>query len=68
MTVDRAIPAPEVQDADNVFPVRMTTPETETKWWLPGMTGVVKISAGNRPIWWIASRSLVDYLRLLFWY
>lgn len=68
MSVARAVPAPTVQDADNVFPVRMTDPETRAEWWVPGMTGVVKISAGTRPVWWLASRRLVDYLRLLLWF
>lgn len=68
MNVARAVPAPEVQDADNVFPVRMTSPAKPADWWLPGMTGVVKISAGTKPVWWIASRRLVDYLRLLLWF
>lgn len=68
MSVARVVPAPAVQDGDNVFPVRMTDPEIRADWWLPGMTGVVKISVGTRPMWWIASRRLVDYLRLLFWF
>lgn len=68
MSVARAVPAPEVQDADNVFPVRMSDPDTRADWWVPGMTGVVKISAGTQPVWWLASRSLVDYLRLLLWF
>ena len=68
MSVARTVPAPAVQDADNVFPVRMSDPETRADWWVPGMTGVVKISAGTRPVWWLASRRLVDYLRLLLWF
>ena len=68
MSVARAVPAPAVQDGDNVFPVRMTDPELRADWWVPGMTGVVKISVGTRPMWWLASRRLIDYLRLLFWF
>lgn len=71
MTVERIIPAAQVQDADNVFPVRMAMSQDGTAkadWWLPGMTGVAKISVGYRPIGWIATRRIADYLRLLFWY
>lgn len=68
MNIVRIVPAPKVQDADNVFPVRMTAPEEVAGWWLPGMTGVVKVSAGTRPIWWIGSRRFLDYLRLLLWF
>ena len=68
MSIVRVVPAPKVQDADNVFPVRMTDPEEIADWWLPGMTGVIKISAGNRPLWWIGSRRFLDYLRLLLWF
>lgn len=71
MSVDRIIPAAEVQDADNVFPIRMGNLDgdnPDTGWWLPGMTGVAKISVGNKPIGWIATRRISDYLRLLLWY
>jgi multidrug efflux pump subunit AcrA (membrane-fusion protein) len=71
MSVDRIIPAAEVQDADNVFPIRMGNLEgynPDTGWWLPGMTGVAKISVGKKPIGWIATRRISDYLRLLLWY
>lgn len=68
--VDRIIPAAQVQDSENVFPIRMGGTESDTPqadWWLPGMTGVAKISAGTRPLGWIATRRIADYLRLLFW-
>jgi hypothetical protein len=70
-SVDRIIPAAAVQDADNVFPIRMAEVDENAappQWWLPGMTGVAKISAGKKPIGWIATRRINDYLRLLLWY
>jgi biotin carboxyl carrier protein len=69
--VDRIIPAAAVQDTDNVFPIRMETLEgsvSQADWWLPGMTGIAKISVGTKPIGWIATRRINDYLRLLLWY
>lgn len=69
--VDRIIPAAAVQDAQNVFPVRMGDLDdgaNTTDWWLPGMTGVAKISVGKKPLGWIATRRISDYLRLWLWY
>lgn len=67
LSVRGVIPAAAVQDGDNVFPVRLTAPEAAPAWWLPGMTGVVKIDAGRRPLGWVATRRLVDWLRLALW-
>ncbi len=67
MMVDHAIPFVRQQDAQNVFPVRMRGSEQSADWWLPRMTGVVRIQTGNAPLVWVLSRRLVDYLRLYFW-
>lgn len=70
-SVDRIIPAATVQDADNVFPVRLAANDGAPQvpeWWLPGMTGIAKITVGNKPIGWIATRQIADYLRLLLWW
>ena len=67
-SVSLIIPAAQVQDAENVFPIRLQTPPGAIpKWWLPGMTGVVKIHAGQKPLGWLAARRLTDYLRLALW-
>lgn len=67
LAVASVIPAATVQDGGNVFPVRMVEPESLPDWWLPGMTGVAKIHVGPRPLAWLATRRLVDYLRLALW-
>lgn len=67
MFVDRIIPAARIEDGANRFPIRLTPPDSPSEWWLPGMTGVVKVSVGWRPIGWIATHRLFDYLRLVFW-
>lgn len=64
----RIIPAAEVKSGENTFPVRMTMNEKPPFWWRPGMSGVVKIEAGDRPLIWIATHRLIDYLRLLLWF
>lgn len=67
LTVAQAIPAARQQDGENVFPVRMAGPVQPAPWWLPGMTGVVKIDTGYAPLAWVISRRLIDYLRLQLW-
>lgn len=67
LVVDRTIPSVRTQDGQNVFPVRLGGASVAPEWWLPGMTGVVKIDAGYRPIVWSAMRRFSDYLRLKFW-
>lgn len=67
MVVDHAIPSVRQQDAQNVFPVRMAAPDQAADWWLPGMTGVVRIQSGYAPLVWVISRRLVDYIRLYLW-
>lgn len=67
MTVDHAIPSVRQQDAQNVFPVRMKASEPSAEWWLPGMTGVVRIQTGYAPLIWVISRRLIDYVRLYLW-
>lgn len=67
LKINRVVPSARTQDGGNVFPVLMSTSAPAPDWWLPGMTGVVKIDAGHRPIIWTAMRQLVDYLRLKLW-
>jgi hypothetical protein len=67
VTVNRAIPSVSQQDAQNVFPVRFDGPEQPADWWLPGMTGVVRIDTGYAPVAWALTRRLTDYLRLWLW-
>jgi multidrug resistance efflux pump len=33
----------------------------------PGMEGVAKVHVGRRPVWWVASHRITDYLRLHLW-
>ena len=65
--VSRIIPAAQVQDGENVFPLRMSHDGSLPDWALPGMTGVTRIEVGNRPLGWVVTRRLLDYLRLALW-
>ena len=67
MTVKRIIPQASVIEGENAFPVRLDLDAVASAWWRPGMTGVVKIFVGWRPLAWIATHRLIDYLRLTLW-
>jgi multidrug efflux pump subunit AcrA (membrane-fusion protein) len=67
MKVARIIPAASVKDGENAFPVRLEHVDPIPDWWRPGMSGVVKIDAGWRPLAWLMTHRLIDYLRLILW-
>lgn len=67
LTVQRIIPQASVVDGVNAFPVRLELQGPPGPWWRPGMTGVARISVGWRPLAWIATHRLIDYLRIAFW-
>jgi len=39
----------------------------DADWLRPGMTGVAKIDAGQRTLWWRATHRIVDFIRLKLW-
>lgn len=67
LQVVRVVPQATVKDGENTFPARLETAQTPPDWWRPGMSGVAKIYVGFRPLIWIATHRLVDYLRLALW-
>jgi len=67
MHATRIVPAANVREGANTFPVRIEFEDSAPSWWRPGMSGVAKLYVGLRPVGWIASHRLVDYLRLLLW-
>ena len=67
MRVVRIVPAASVKDGENTFPARVEALSAPPDWWRPGMSGVAKIHVGYRPLVWIATHRLVDYLRLVLW-
>lgn len=67
LTVQRIIPQASVVDGENTFAVRLAVEGSAENWWRPGMTGVAKISIGWRPLAWIATHRLIDYLRIKLW-
>lgn len=67
--VEKIIPLAEVNSAGlNSFNVKVLFDETPQEWIRPGMSGVVKVDAGKRNIFWLLTHKTVDFLRLYFWW
>ena len=67
MRVVRIVPQASIKNGENTFPTRLETEQAPPSWWRPGMSGVAKIYVGFRPLIWIATHRLLDYLRLALW-
>jgi multidrug resistance efflux pump len=53
---------------DNAFNVRCRFRDSIPDWFRPGMTGVSKLNAGRRTLFWIISHRTLDFLRLKLWW
>jgi RND family efflux transporter MFP subunit len=65
--VTRIEPVAVTEQTGNVFMVRCDFQDEPKSWWRPGMTGIAKMSAGNRNILWIISHRTMDFIRLHLW-
>ncbi len=61
-------PAAVTRKEGNVFLVRLRFNERAHPWWRPGMTGLCKVSAGQRSLFWILTHRTVDFLRMKLWW
>jgi len=68
MTVERVYPAAVTKEAENVFIIRAVVKDLPADWWRPGMSGLVKVEAGKRTLFWILTHRTVDFLRLWLWW
>ncbi len=64
--VARVTPVSTSESGRNYFRVE-TESERQPDYLRPGMTGVARIATETRSLAWIASRDLVDWLRLTLW-
>ncbi len=64
--ITRLLPACTQSDGNNVFVVegQLNSPP---EWIRPGMVGSAKVHAGKKPVWWVLSHRMTNYLRLRFW-
>jgi biotin carboxyl carrier protein len=63
----KIVPMANVDNGRNVFTVNARFLNCAEKWLRPGMSGVARINAGKRSLWWILTHEVIDYLRLKFW-
>lgn len=56
----------ETEELAALFRVEAILPEAPSSL-RPGMEGIAKIVAGQRPRWWVWSHDLIDWLRLQWW-
>ncbi|MDB5298317.1 MAG: Membrane-fusion protein-like protein, partial [Phycisphaerales bacterium] len=67
--VDRIVPMSNVDQkaADSTFKVYATLKQSSDTW-KPGMAGEARIEIEERPLWWILSHRLVDYVKMKTWF
>lgn len=69
VTLDLIFPeASFAEQRGNGFDLDLRFQEGAQPWWRPGMSGVVKLDAGDKAAWWIFSHRIIDRLRLFFWW
>jgi hypothetical protein len=68
VTVQTVEPAAVTKKDGNVFLVRLKPDRGAANWWRPGMTGLCKISAEKRTLFWILTHRTVDFLRMKLWF
>lgn len=69
LKVTAVIPVAQTKGQEgNQFLLRAEMQQPPADWWRPGMSGAVRIDAGERNVAWILTHRLVDKLRLWLWW
>ena len=66
VTIDRLTPVSTAEEGRNYFRVEAIM-DSQSDLMRPGMEGVTKIEVGQEKLFWIWTRRLVDWLRLVAW-
>jgi len=61
-------PVAKTAEKGNVFVVRLETTGGVEDWWRPGMSGVSKVEAGDRTLFWTIFHRTIDFLRMFLWW
>jgi hypothetical protein len=64
--VSRIVPLGRADEGSNVFTVYADMRQTSPTW-LPGMVGQARIDIAKRPLVWIWTHRVVEFVRLKFW-
>lgn len=62
------LPAAAEQDGQHYFAGRAAFRDAQLDWWRPGMSGVCKLDAGRRSLFWILTHRTADFLRMKLWW
>jgi hypothetical protein len=65
--VERITPVAITKDGRNFFEVEATLTSKPQNYLRPGLEGVAKIDAGDRPFIWIWTHRVLDTIRMAFW-
>ena len=65
-TTRRVVPFAASTDSHNYFEVEAAL-DAQGASLRPGLSGVARIDAGQRTLWWMATHRLFNWLRLMFW-
>ena len=66
--LERIDPLAQARERKTFFPAKCRIQGEDLAWMRPGMTGLSKIDAGQRPLVWIATRRTLDFIRLHLWW
>ena len=66
ITVDRIVPLGDVKEGGNTFRVYAKLDGHDPNW-RPGMVGEARLEVGKKPLIWIWTHRLVDWVRLQVW-
>ncbi len=61
-------PAAVTKKDGSVFLVRLKPDHGAENWWRTGMTGLCRLTAEKRSLFWILTHRTVDFLRMKFWW
>ena len=68
VSIATLVPAAVASEAGNVFNLRCELVDPPEDWFRPGMTGLCKLEAGKRSLYWIFTHETTDFLRMLLWW
>lgn len=68
VVIERIEPAAFPKEGENLFMVRLRLLGPPEVWWRPGMSGLCKLEAGKRSLFWILTHRTVDFLRMQLWW
>lgn len=66
--IERIEPSAVAKSGENVFLIRADFVNPPESWFRPGMSGVCKLDAGDRSLFWILTHRTVDFFRMFFWW